>query len=176
MTDERKQLLQRMARAAYAYATERSHATWDGKRPGLRYEGANGLSIRSCGAYRAWAILACDGTVGWCVDGFRQRETQNETGGVCVLLGDGKFIFPPDDSRSNHSLRFRVEGAAKICWVTDEPAVPWESRIEAMAEELEAAVERLRVAVAEYDMAEREATERSRADEVLAAAQLLEAK
>lgn len=175
MNDERLILLQRMARAAYEYATERESSNWENKRPGLQYEPARGLSIASCGAFRRWMILAHDGVVGWCVDGYQQRETQNETGGVLVLIGDGAFAFPSDNSRSDHSLSFKTSGDARLVGVTDNPEVPWDARIEAMAVELEAASIRLRDAVHEYDENRKLENELRRSAEVSAAAQAVRA-
>jgi hypothetical protein len=174
MTEDRNQLLQRMSRAAYEYAIERQHANWENKRPELQYQPAAGLSIASCGAFRAWKILAHDGVIGWCVDAYRQRETENETGGVVVLIGDGSFVFPLDSSCSTHSLSFGTSGNANLIPVTDSPEVPWEPRIEAMATELEAATARLRDAVKAYDDNARLTQSLKRSAEISAAVQALQ--
>lgn len=157
----------RMPKALYDYATLRSGATWDGKRPGLRVSPVD-VHWRSCGAFRRWQILSHDGRVCFTMDGFRHRAG-HDTGHVGVLVGDGHFIFPIDDSRTDHSLEMQCSEGSSIVWVKPEDPIPWQERIDVMCQKLEDAHRELSMAIDAYDAEQKRIREEKRRSQVQAA-------
>ena len=154
---DRKQFIIDLVEALYDYVVESRQAHWDGKRTDCEWERAKDITTRSCGAFRSWAIFAARGRVAVAADGYRVRDNRKYGGGLYVLTGpeDAQFVFPPDDSRSHHSLQLRCSEGASLVGVTNEPG-PWDDELPAMIEELRAATKRCQDAVKAYDQAKRE--------------------
>lgn len=167
ITERRDALIKRMATALYQFSTTYSGATWYDKRPGLRKPCPSGVSWRSCGAFRSWAIHAHDGVVAFCMDGYEHRSG-HDTGSIHIASG-GPFIFPFDDSRSHHSLRMTVGNGGELIHVTNEESVDWEPRISVMADNLEFAYKQLAYAIDEYDRLELERKRQDRERRIEAA-------
>jgi hypothetical protein len=167
---DRKQLIIDLVEATYDYVVESKAAHWDGKRPDCHWERAKDITARSCGAFRSWAIFAARGRVAVAADGYRVRDNKKYGGGLFVLCGpeDAQFVFPPDDSRSNHSLELRCSANAVLVNVTNEPG-PWDAELPAMIEEIRAATKRCQDAVKAYDQAKRDESIQKRQSDLEAA-------
>lgn len=150
MTDQRKELIASMANALYNYATTASLAKWDNKRHGLNLPSIHPTVVGDCGAFRAWEIHCHDGKVCFSIDGYVQRD-HRKTGSVRVIVGNGHFVFPHDDSCGHHSLEMQTTAGARLVNVTDDPSINWEPRIIAMCEVLIAAKEEIDRRVKQYD-------------------------
>lgn len=166
---ERNELIKRMAAALYEWCTTRTSATWEGKRSGLSIPSLDGLQAKSCSAFRAWVLHAHDGVCCFSMDGNYHRAGR-DTGGVKVLVGEGKFVFPHNDSCSQHSLAMSINGDGMLVNVTNEPTVNWEPRIESMAETLERCAAELKANIERYDREQADAEQLRKQSAIAAAA------
>lgn len=154
---DRTELKARLAQAIYNYAVERTNANWENKRrvslPKIS------CAVKSCGAFREWAIHLVRGKLHVSIDGFKVRAGHCFCS-VGVLVGDGQFLFPHDDSRTSHNLQMMCTGG-KIVDVTFSD-VQWDADALEICEELEAATETIKSLVKEWDEMQRQNREASR--------------
>ncbi len=166
-TDQRE-LIAIATSALSDYLSVVTNATHDNRRPGLSWERPQGLQTRSCGAFRAWRIFVSTGNIALSADGYRVLDDRKYGGCLLIRVGEGHFVFPPDDSRSYHSLDLDVSRGCQLVNVTRERG-PWTPRLTEIAAELKAATERIKAAVAEYDARKKRERDERRSSELQAA-------
>ena len=146
---KQSQLINDVVKALSEYLRSVVDATYDRKRPGLQWNGPEGITTRSCGAFREWAIFAAKGRLAVVADGYRAQRG-DPTGGLFVLVGDGYFVFPQDASCGYHSLALEASKGAKLVNVTNEKG-DWTADLAVIAKELQDAKSRCDEAAKKYD-------------------------
>lgn len=167
MEEVRKHLTEAVA-AIYDYVTLADSANRDNRRA-ISIARPDGVVTYNSGAFRSRAIGATFGRIAISADGYRVRENRAYGGSLLVLVGDGRFVFPRDDSRSHHDLSLRATDGARIVNVTNESG-PWWAFVPEVTERVKSATRSVEAAISEWDADVKRKREQSRQNDLMEAA------
>lgn len=167
MEETRKHLVEAVA-AIYDYVTLADSANRDNRRS-ISIAKPDGVITYNAGAFRSWAVGATFGRIAISADGYRVRENRAYGGSLLVLVGDGRFVFPPDDSRSHHELSLKATDGARLVNVSIEPG-PWWAFVPEITERVKSATASVEAAIAEWDADVKRKREQSRQKDLMEAA------